>query len=108
MHAISEFLLRHGYLLLLGWIFAEQLGLPVPSLPLLLAAGALAGTGRLSFWLCLLGGTTVALAADLLWYELGRAKGIKVLQFLCKVSLEPDSCVRRTEGLYQRQGARAL
>jgi membrane protein DedA with SNARE-associated domain len=47
MHAISEFLLRHGYLLLLGWIFAEQLGFPVPSLPLLLAAGALAGTGRI-------------------------------------------------------------
>lgn len=108
MHAISGFLLRYGYLLLLGWIFAEQLGFPVPSLPLLLAAGALAGTGRLSFWLCLLGGTTVALAADLLWYELGRAKGIKVLQFLCKISLEPDSCVRRTEGLYQRQGARTL
>ena len=108
MHAINEFLLRHGYLLLLSWIFAEQLGLPLPSLPLLLAAGALAGIGRLSLWLCLLGATTVALAADLLWYQLGRAKGIKVLQFLCKVSLEPDSCVRRTEGLYERQGARTL
>ena len=108
MHAINEFLLRYDYLLLLGWIFAEQLGLPLPSLPLLLATGALAGIGRLSFWLSLLGATTVALAADLLWYQLGRAKGIKVLQFLCKVSLEPDSCVRRTEALYERQGARAL
>jgi hypothetical protein len=49
-----------------------------------------------------------ALAADMLWYQLGRRRGIKVLQLLCKISLEPDSCVRRTEGVFAKQGARSL
>ena len=49
-----------------------------------------------------------AVAADSIWYSLGRIKGIKVLQLLCKISMEPDSCVRRTEGVFSRQGARSL
>jgi membrane protein DedA with SNARE-associated domain len=108
MHSTLEFLLRHGYVVLLGWVFAEQIGLPVPSLPLLLAAGALAGTHHLSFFFSLFLSVLAALAADSIWYALGRIKGIKVLQLLCKISLEPDSCVRRTEGVFSTQGARSL
>jgi membrane protein DedA with SNARE-associated domain len=103
-----EFVLRHGYLVLLVWVFVEQVGLPVPSLPLLLAAGALAGTGHLSFWGSLIVCVFAAVLADSIWYELGRLKGIRVLQFVCKISLEPDSCVRRTEGVFAKQGARSL
>jgi membrane protein DedA with SNARE-associated domain/rhodanese-related sulfurtransferase len=108
MHSSLEFLLRHGYVVLLGWVFAEQIGLPIPSLPVLLAAGALAGTGRLSFFASLLVAMCASLAADTIWFQLGRLKGIKVLQFLCKISLEPDSCVRRTEGIFAKEGARSL
>jgi len=108
MHRTVEFLLHHGYVLLLGWVFAEQVGLPVPSMPLLLAAGALAGTGRLSFFASLFYVMLAAMTADSIWYQLGRRKGIRILQFLCKISLEPDSCVRRTEGLFSKQGARSL
>src|SRR6202790_972798 len=108
MHRTLEFLLHHGYALLLGWVFAEQLGLPVPSMPLLLAAGALAGTGHLSFFASLFSPMLAAVTADSIWYQLGRRKGIKILQLLCKISLEPDSCVRRTEGLFSKQGARSL
>src|ERR1700731_707200 len=108
MHRTLEFLLHHGYLLLLGWVFAEQLGLPVPSMPLLLAAGALAGTGHLSFLPSLFYVMLAAVTADSICYQLGRRKGIKILQLLCKISLEPDSCVRRTEGLFAKQGARSL
>ncbi|GAC1672709.1 MAG: DedA family protein/thiosulfate sulfurtransferase GlpE [Candidatus Acidiferrum sp.] len=108
MHSTIEFLLHHGYVVLLAWVFAEQIGLPVPTMPLLLAAGALAGAGRLNFFsswfLCMVG----AVFADSIWYLLGRKKGIKILQLLCKISLEPDSCVRRTEGLFSRQGPRSL
>jgi membrane protein DedA with SNARE-associated domain len=82
--------------------------LPVPSLPLLLAAGALAGTGHLSFFFCLFLVGFAAVAADSMWYWLGRFKGIRILQFLCKISLEPDSCVRRTQGVFSKQGARSL
>lgn len=108
MHSTLEFLLHHGYAVLLGWVFAEQIGLPVPSLPLLLAAGALAGTGHLSFLACLGISVFAAVCADSVWFELGRLKGIKVLHLLCKISLEPDSCVRKTEGLFSNQGARSL
>jgi membrane protein DedA with SNARE-associated domain len=108
MHATLEFLMRHGYILLLGWVFAEQVGLPVPTMPLLLAAGALAGTGHMSFFASLSITVFAAVSADFMWYELGRKKGIRVLQLLCKISLEPDSCVRRTEGAFAKQGARSL
>jgi len=104
MHRTLEFLLHHGYALLLGWVFAEQVGLPVPSMPLLLAAGALAGTGRLSFFASLFYVMLAAVAADFMWYQLGRRKGIKILQLLCKISLEPDSCVRRAEAFFQSRG----
>ena len=108
MHSTLEFLIKHGYVVLLAWVFAEQLGLPIPSLPVVLAAGALAGTGQLSFWSSLFFVTIAALSADSIWYMLGRRKGIRILQILCKISLEPDSCVRRTEGIFSKQGARSL
>jgi len=108
MHTIYDFLLDHGYVVLLGWVFAEQLGVPIPTIPLLLAAGALAGTGRMNFSISLLLCLLATLTADNIWYQLGRRKGIKVLQLLCKISLEPDSCVRRTEGVFAKQGARSL
>ena len=108
MHGALEFLLKHGALVLFGWVFAEQLGLPLPAIPLLLAAGALAGAGQLSLGVSLLLAVSAALLADLLWYELGRRRGIRVLHWLCLISLEPDSCVRRTEGLFAQHGARSL
>lgn len=108
MHTALEFLLHHGYVVLLAWVFAEQIGVPVPSLPILLAAGALSGSGQFSFVASLLLTVGASLTADSIWYVLGRVRGIKVLQLLCKISLEPDSCVRRTEGLFSKQGAQSL
>jgi membrane protein DedA with SNARE-associated domain len=108
MNSTLEFLVRHGYLVLLGWVFVEQIGLPIPSIPLLLAAGALAGTGRMNIFAALFISMFAAMCADSMWYQLGRIKGIRILQLLCKISLEPDSCVRRTEGVFSRQGARSL
>jgi membrane protein DedA with SNARE-associated domain len=108
MHRTLEFLLHHGYIVLPAWVFVEQIGLPLPSMPLMLAAGALAGTGRMNFFAALFYVVSAAVAADFVWYQLGRRKGIRVLQLLCKISLEPDSCVRRTEGVFSKQGARSL
>jgi membrane protein DedA with SNARE-associated domain/rhodanese-related sulfurtransferase len=103
-----EFLIRYGYVLIFGWVFAEQIGIPVPAIPVLLAAGALAGTHRINPVGVLALAITAAISADVIWYELGRRKGIRVLQFLCKISLEPDSCVRRTENVFARNGAKSL
>ena len=108
MSETLQFLVKHGYLVLFAWVFAEQIGLPLPSLPLLLAAGALAGTGRLKVTAVVGLPVVAAMISDVLWYELGRRRGVQVLQFLCRISLEPDSCVRRTESTFERQGARSL
>jgi membrane protein DedA with SNARE-associated domain len=103
-----EFLLRHGYVVLLFWVFAEQAGFPIPAMPILLAAGALAGDGRMNLPAALLVCVLAAVTADSLWFQFGRMKGMQVLHLLCRISLEPDSCVRRTQGLFVNQGARSL
>jgi membrane protein DedA with SNARE-associated domain/rhodanese-related sulfurtransferase len=108
MNGIVEFLVRYGYVLLFGWVLAEQLGLPLPSAPLLLAAGALAGTSRMNLAVTLALPLVAVGICDAFWYELGRRRGTKVLHWLCRVSLEPDSCVRRTEGRFERSGPWAL
>jgi membrane protein DedA with SNARE-associated domain len=103
-----QFLLTYGYLLLFGWVFVEQMGLPIPSIPVLLAAGALVGTHKMNFASAVALPVIAALLADGVWYELGRRKGIRVLRFLCKISIEPDSCVRQTENVFAKYGARSL
>ncbi|HUJ19922.1 MAG TPA: VTT domain-containing protein [Bryobacteraceae bacterium] len=108
MDQILQFLLRHGYWVVFVCVLAEQIGLPVPSTPVLLATGALAGTGRISFPLAVALATAASVAADSIWYWLGRKRGYSILNLLCRISLEPDSCVRRTENVYSRFGAGAL
>jgi len=108
MTGTEQFVTRHGYLVLFFWVFAEQLGLPIPSIPILLAAGVLASTGRMSASGSILLAIVASLAADFAWYELGRQKGIKVLKFLCRVSLEPDSCVSRTKSAFSKHARQSL
>jgi membrane protein DedA with SNARE-associated domain len=99
---------RHGYALLFFWVLAEQGALPIPSLPLLVAVGALIHLGRLhaipAMACCLAG----ALAADLVWFYFGRTRGKRVLRLICRLSLEPDSCVRQTETTFLKYGLKTL
>jgi membrane protein DedA with SNARE-associated domain len=108
MNETFQFLSRHGYAVILAWVCAEQAGVPVPALPLLLAAGALIGIGQMNPILALATAVSGALISDVLWYTLGRTRGIRVLKLLCRISLEPDSCVRNTQGTFARYGARSL
>jgi membrane protein DedA with SNARE-associated domain len=103
-----EFLVRHGYVVLFAVVLGEQLGLPLVGAPVLLAAGALSGTARFSLPLVLGLPVAACVLGDIAWFELGRRRGASVLTFLCRVSLEPDSCVRRTEDVFSRWGARVL
>jgi membrane protein DedA with SNARE-associated domain len=103
-----DFVVRHGYALLFFWILAEQGALPLPSAPLLLACGALAKDGRLALHWIVLTGMAACLIADNVWFMLGRRRGAKVLRFVCRVALEPDSCVRQTETAFLRYGSRSL
>jgi membrane protein DedA with SNARE-associated domain len=103
-----QFVVQHGYLLLFFWVIAEQAGLPIPASPLLLAAGALAGQHQLKFALIIVVAATGSLVSDTFWYFFGKRKGTVVLNWLCKIALEPDSCVRRTESTFTRLGYRTL
>jgi len=108
MHAVIPFLLKHGYWVLVANVFAEQIGLPVPAFPVLLAMGALAGLGSRSFETSLFLAMFAAMLSDVIWFRLGRSRGRLILHTLCRLSLEPDTCVSNTKGLFSRFGAPAL
>jgi len=108
MNETAEFVIRHGYAVLFFWVLAEQGALPIPSVPLLLVCGALAKTGHLSAIPILFFGVLACLIADGVWFQIGRSRGKKILGFLCRMALEPDSCVRQTESGFVRYGVRFL
>jgi membrane protein DedA with SNARE-associated domain len=93
----------YGYLLLFAWVLVEQLGIPLPATPVLLAAGALSANGPFSFSLAFAAGLAAALAADSAWFLIGRRYGHHVLRILCKLSMEPTTCVRRTQDSFGRR-----
>lgn len=108
MHETLEFLIRHGAWVLFTWVLAEQLGAPFPSLPILLAMGALIGFGDASFARAMTVVLAASLIADFFWYSLGRRRGYSILRLLCRISIEPDSCVSSTQDWFRRMGAWSL
>jgi membrane protein DedA with SNARE-associated domain len=106
--SIRNLLLRHGYAFLFCYIFAVQVGTPIPADPLLLVMGALTGDHLYKFWPSLAIAVMAAITGDYIWYELGRKRGRRLLALLCKLSIEPDTCVRKTESAFSKRGAGAL
>ena len=102
------FIARHGYALLFGWVAAEQLGAPLPAVPILIAAGVLSATGQMSLAMSVGFGVVACLIGDTAWYGIGKVRGPQVLRTLCRISLEPESCVRRSSNFLARFGARSL
>ena len=100
--------MEYGYSLVFGIIFLEQIGFPIPASPVLLLAGTLSATGRLSFSLCLFLASLGCFLGDLVWYWIGRQRGRKVLRLMCALSLSPDSCVRKTEASFLKYGMNSL
>jgi membrane protein DedA with SNARE-associated domain/rhodanese-related sulfurtransferase len=103
MELPTHVLLTYGYLLLFVWVFAEQIGIPLPATPVLLAAGALSVEGAIKFHLAFLTGVGATLLADGSWFMVGRRHGHYVLRLLCKLSLEPTTCVRRTQDSFGKR-----
>jgi membrane protein DedA with SNARE-associated domain len=108
MHSAMDFLLRHGYVVIFVAVLIEQIGLPIPSGPVLLAAGALVGFQRLNLTPALALAVAASLISDSLWFALGRRRGGSVLKFVCRVSIEPDTCVSKTHSTYLRYGPESL
>ena len=108
MQQALEFLLHHIEMVVFLTVLAEQIGLPIPAIPVLLAAGAVAGDGQTSLIVITILSVAACLLGDMVWFELGRHRGRQTLTLLCRIALEPDACVRRTENLFLAHGVRAL
>jgi len=101
---LVAYLSQYGVAVVFANVFVEQVGIPVPALPTLLVAGSLVRQGKLSFLGLLAAAVAASLIVDTTWYFLGRRYGHRVLKTLCRVSLSPDSCVRQTEGIFEKWG----
>jgi membrane protein DedA with SNARE-associated domain len=101
MDMTVETLLRHGTLIVFAWVFAVQVGVPIPTVPLLVAVGTLGGLGKVSLGWALMSALGGSLVADLLWYGVGRCWGYRVLR---------TRAVRRARELFlaHRLGALAI
>lgn len=88
-------------------VILQQLGLPVPVLPTLLVAGSLAGSPGQAVQM-LLAAVLASVIADGIWYLAGRAFGYRILSGLCRLSINPGSCVSETEARFTQWGVWSL
>jgi membrane protein DedA with SNARE-associated domain/rhodanese-related sulfurtransferase len=91
-----------------GNVLLDQIGLPVPAVPTLIVAGAIAADGQMPLSALFAWSVIACLVADCGWYLVGQKYGIRVLKTLCKISLEPDSCVSQTQIRFERWGINSL
>jgi len=105
---LTALVLRHGVGFVFLNVLSEQLGIPIPAVPTLVVAGALAADGKLSFGKLLAAAFLATVVADTVWFLLGRRYGHRILKTLCTLSLSPDSCVRQTESLFDTYGLTSL
>jgi membrane protein DedA with SNARE-associated domain/rhodanese-related sulfurtransferase len=109
--AMSKLILliqTYGLLIVFGTVLIEQIGLPIPAMPILIVAGALAAAGEISWPACLAASLAACLISDYFWFRAGRFYGKRVLRLLCKISLSPDYCVSQTEDKFNRYGSKSL
>ena len=108
MEEMTDLLAQHGLALVFANVLVAQAGVPVPAVPLLVVAGALVQQGQLALpWLVVVA-VVGSLLGDIPWFLAGRRYGYPILSTLCRVAIEPDVCVKQTEGIYERWGAPSL
>src|SRR5581483_12432854 len=104
MESLLAGISQHGYAVLFGAVFLESIGVPVPAaLALLIAGGASAG-GALHVGLALSFALAAMVFGDTLMFFLGRYTGWWLLSFLCRLSLNPESCILRSADSFYRRG----
>jgi membrane protein DedA with SNARE-associated domain/rhodanese-related sulfurtransferase len=107
-HDLVSLLSQYGLAVVFANVLIEQIGLPVPAIPTLVVAGALAAEGKLSAPLLFAAALVACSIADVAWYVAGRRFGNRVMKMLCRISLTPDSCVSETQARFERWGVNAL
>ncbi len=104
MQELASLIGQYGLLIIFALVLLEQLGLPLPGLPALVVAGALAAGGGLSLPALFGAAVLACLIGDAVWYAAGRRYGNRVLATLCRVSLSPDICVNQAQANFDRWG----
>ncbi len=108
MEEMTGLLTQHGLVLVFVNVLLTQSGVPVPAVPILIIAGAFVTQGQIALGPLILVTVVASLIGDTLWYLAGRFYGYRILRTLCRVSIEPDSCVKQTENIFERWGAPSL
>jgi membrane protein DedA with SNARE-associated domain/rhodanese-related sulfurtransferase len=108
MGLVKTLFLRHAYSVLFGWVLVEQAGLPIPSVPLMLAAGTMSAAHKIQMAVVIPVVLLACLIADTTWWWLGRRFGSRVLDLLCRMSLDASTCVNRAQGSIARRGGLTL
>ena len=108
MQELVPLIAHYGLALIFANVLAEQLGAPLPAIPTLVVAGALAADGQISAWAVFAVAFIACFIGDGVWFIAGRFYGTRVMRLLCRISLSPDSCVRQTEFQFERWGGLML
>jgi membrane protein DedA with SNARE-associated domain len=108
MEELTSLLAQHGLTLVFVNVLVTQLGVPLPAVPMLVVAGAFVGQGQIALVPVMLVSVVASLIGDTVWYFAGRRYGYAILRSLCRVAIEPDSCVKQTENIFERWGAPSL
>jgi membrane protein DedA with SNARE-associated domain/rhodanese-related sulfurtransferase len=99
---IVELLLNHGPSLVFVVTLLSRAGAPLPAGPMLVVAGGLGALGQMSLAVTAVLSLAANLLGDAIWFLGGRKYGYRVLRMLCRISLSPDTCVRQSEGMFER------
>jgi membrane protein DedA with SNARE-associated domain/rhodanese-related sulfurtransferase len=107
-YELLSLITQYGLLVVALNVLLDQIGLPIPAMPTLIVAGAMAAAGHLSVGPLFGWSVAACVAPDCAWYLVGQRYGIRVLKTLCRISLEPDSCVSQTQTRFERWGVNSL
>jgi membrane protein DedA with SNARE-associated domain len=108
MEEMSSLLAQHGLALVFANVLLAQAGVPIPAVPILVVAGAFVSQGQIALAPLILISVIASLVGDTLWYAAGRRHGYRILRTLCRIAIEPDTCVKQTETIFERWGAPSL
>lgn len=108
MDELTALLAQHGLSVVFVNVLLTQAGAPVPAVPMLVIAGAFVAQGQIGLFSVVAATVVASLIGDLLWYAAGNRYGHRVLRTLCRIAIEPDSCVKQTENIFERWGAPSL
>jgi membrane protein DedA with SNARE-associated domain len=108
MTDLLSMMARHGYALTFIVLFAEAIGLPFPAAIALVAAGAAVASHTLSGAGVLLAAMFALIIGDTAQFWLGRYTGWALLGFLCRLSMNPETCILRSAESFYKRGKLTL